>query len=62
MLVGDLIPLKQANLPVKIVVFNNGVLGFVALQMKAAGFLEPGPISQIPTSRPWRAPWAFTES
>ncbi|PZQ48561.1 MAG: ubiquinone-dependent pyruvate dehydrogenase [Rhodovulum sulfidophilum] len=37
MLMGDLITLKQAKLPVKVVVFNNGTLGFVALEMKAAG-------------------------
>ena len=30
------------QLPVKIVVFNNGVLGFVELEMKAAGFVETG--------------------
>ncbi|WP_420101176.1 ubiquinone-dependent pyruvate dehydrogenase [Bosea sp. (in: a-proteobacteria)] len=42
MLMGDLITLKQENLPVKIVVFNNGTLGFVALEMKAAGFVEVG--------------------
>jgi pyruvate dehydrogenase (quinone) len=42
MLMGDLITLKQMNLPVKIVIFNNGVLGFVALEMKASGFVESG--------------------
>ncbi len=42
MLMGDLITLTQAKLPVKIVIFNNGVLGFVALEMKAAGFVEYG--------------------
>jgi pyruvate dehydrogenase (quinone) len=42
MLMGDLITLKQQNLPVKIVIFNNGVLGFVALEMKAAGLVELG--------------------
>src|SRR5207248_5251102 len=42
MLMGDLITLTQMKLPVKIVVFNNGVLGFVALEMKAAGFVELG--------------------
>jgi len=42
MLMGDLITLKQQKLPVKIVIFNNGVLGFVALEMKAAGFVELG--------------------
>jgi pyruvate dehydrogenase (quinone) len=30
------------KLPVKVVIFNNSVLGFVALEMKAAGFIETG--------------------
>ncbi|MBR0696864.1 ubiquinone-dependent pyruvate dehydrogenase [Bradyrhizobium lablabi] len=42
MLGGDLITLTQMKLPVKVVIFNNGVLGFVALEMKAAGFIETG--------------------
>jgi pyruvate dehydrogenase (quinone) len=42
MLMGDLITLVQQKLPVKVVIFNNGVLGFVALEMKAAGFVELG--------------------
>jgi pyruvate dehydrogenase (quinone) len=42
MLMGDLITLTQHKLPVKVVVFNNGVLGFVALEMKAAGFVDTG--------------------
>lgn len=42
MLMGDLITLKQQKLPVKVVIFNNGTLGFVALEMKAAGFVELG--------------------
>ena len=42
MLMGDLISLKQLNLPVKIVVFNNGALSFVELEMKAAGILTYG--------------------
>jgi pyruvate dehydrogenase (quinone) len=42
MLMGDLLTLTQMKLPLKIVVFNNGVLGFVALEMKAAGFVEIG--------------------
>jgi pyruvate dehydrogenase (quinone) len=42
MLMGDLITLTQMKLPVKIVIFNNGVLGFVALEMKAAGFVDTG--------------------
>ena len=42
MLMGDLITLTQMKLPVKIVIYNNGVLGFVALEMKASGFVEAG--------------------
>ncbi|MFG1478972.1 ubiquinone-dependent pyruvate dehydrogenase [Xanthobacter sp. V4C-4] len=42
MLMGDLITLRQEQVPVKIVIFNNGTLGFVALEMKAAGFVELG--------------------
>lgn len=48
MLMGDLITLTQMKLPVKIVIFNNGVLGFVALEMKAAGFVEAGVDLQNP--------------
>jgi pyruvate dehydrogenase (quinone) len=40
MLMGDLLSLKQLNLPVKIVVFNNSSLAFVELEMKAAGILD----------------------
>jgi pyruvate dehydrogenase (quinone) len=42
MLMGDFLTLVQQKLPVKIVVFNNHTLGFVALEMKANGFLETG--------------------
>jgi pyruvate dehydrogenase (quinone) len=37
MLLGDLITLRQHNLPVKVVVFNNGALAFVELEMMSAG-------------------------
>jgi pyruvate dehydrogenase (quinone) len=37
MLMGDLLTLRQLQLPVKVVVFNNGALGFVEQEMKAAG-------------------------
>jgi pyruvate dehydrogenase (quinone) len=40
MLLGDLLTLRQAKLPVKVVVFKNDSLGFVELEMKAAGFLD----------------------
>jgi pyruvate dehydrogenase (quinone) len=48
MLMGDLITLTQMKLPVKIVIFNNSVLGFVALEMKASGFIETGVDLQNP--------------
>jgi pyruvate dehydrogenase (quinone) len=40
MLMGDMLSLRQLGLPVKVVVFNNGLLGFVDMEMKAAGFLN----------------------
>jgi pyruvate dehydrogenase (quinone) len=40
MLLGDLLSLRQLELPVKLVVFKNDSLGFVELVMKAAGFLD----------------------
>jgi pyruvate dehydrogenase (quinone) len=40
MLLGELISLRQQKLPVKIVVFTNGALAFVELEMKAAGFVN----------------------
>ena len=48
MLMGDLITLTQARLPVKVVVFNNGVLGFVSMEMKAGGFVDTGTDLQNP--------------
>jgi pyruvate dehydrogenase (quinone) len=42
MLLGELITLRQQHLPVKIVVFRNGALSFVELEMKAAGFVTYG--------------------
>jgi pyruvate dehydrogenase (quinone) len=42
MLLGDLLSLRQHELPVKIVVFNNSCLGFVELEMKAGGILAGG--------------------
>jgi pyruvate dehydrogenase (quinone) len=42
MLLGDLLSLRQLDLPIKVVVFNNASLGFVQLEMKAAGILDRG--------------------
>ncbi len=40
MLMGDLLSLRQLQLPVKVVVFRNDALAFVELEMKAAGLLD----------------------
>jgi len=40
MLMGDVLSARQLKLPIKIVVFNNGSLGFVEMEMKAAGYLD----------------------
>jgi pyruvate dehydrogenase (quinone) len=42
MLMGDFLTLAQHRLPVKVVVFNNGTLGFVELEQKSTGFLDFG--------------------
>ncbi len=42
MLMGDLLSLVQLKLPVKLVVFNNGALGFIELEQKSTGFLTTG--------------------
>jgi pyruvate dehydrogenase (quinone) len=42
MLLGELLTLRQLRLPVKVVVFNNGALAFVDLEMKAVGVVNWG--------------------
>lgn len=42
MLMGDFLSLVQLKLPVKVVVFNNGALGFIELEQKSTGFLPFG--------------------
>jgi pyruvate dehydrogenase (quinone) len=42
MLMGDFISLVQLQLPVKVVVFNNGALCFIELEQKSTGFLTFG--------------------
>ena len=42
MMMGDLLTLKQLNLPVKVIVFRNDTLGFVELEMKSMGIIEFG--------------------
>jgi pyruvate dehydrogenase (quinone) len=40
MLMGDLLTAVQETIPIKVVVFNNGTLGFVELEMKTDGLLD----------------------
>lgn len=42
MLLGDFLSLVQLDLPVKVIVYDNGSLGFVAMEMRAAGYLPTG--------------------
>jgi pyruvate dehydrogenase (quinone) len=42
MLMGDFLSLSQLGLPVKVVVFNNGALGFIELEQKSTGILDFG--------------------
>lgn len=42
MLMGDFLTLAQQRLPVKVIVFNNGALGFVELEQKSSGILSVG--------------------
>lgn len=39
MLLGDILTTVQENLPLKIVIFDNGKLGFVEIEQKAAGLI-----------------------
>jgi pyruvate dehydrogenase (quinone) len=42
MLMGDLLSFAQLGLPAKIIVFNNGSLGFIEIEQKSSGFLPTG--------------------
>jgi len=42
MMMGDFVTLSQMGLKVKVIVLNNGTLGFVEMEMKASGFLDYG--------------------
>jgi pyruvate dehydrogenase (quinone) len=48
MLMGDFLSLAQLRLPVKVVVFNNGALGFIELEQMSTGFLPTGTELQNP--------------
>jgi pyruvate dehydrogenase (quinone) len=49
MLMGDLLSLVQLDMPVKVVVFNNGALGFIELEQKSTGFLNFGTTLKNPS-------------
>jgi len=40
MLMGDILSVRQLDLPLKIVIFHNRSLGFVAMEMKAGGYIS----------------------
>lgn len=40
MLLGDLLTAVQLDLPIKVVVYNNSLLGFVSMELKAGGYLD----------------------
>lgn len=42
MLMGDFLSLVQLKLPVKVIIFNNGALDFVELEMKSVGIVDYG--------------------
>ena len=42
MMLGELLTLRQQRHPVKVVVLNNGALGFVEIEMKADGYVNFG--------------------
>src|SRR6201993_5364623 len=48
MLMGDFLTLVQHDLPVKVVVFHNGSLGFVEIEQKSTGFLDIGTTHKNP--------------
>ena len=49
MLLGDLLTAVQENLPIKVVVYNNGRLGMVKLEQEQGGLPEFGTVLENPT-------------
>ena len=58
MMMGEFATLIQTGFPVKIIVLNNGTLGFVELEMKASGFLDSQCGLRTRTSPTWLYRWA----
>ena len=48
MMMGDMLTAVQQKLPIKIILFNNSSLGFVAMEMKAGGYLDTATDLQNP--------------
>jgi len=48
MLLGDLLSIRQNDLPIKVIVFDNSALGFVEVEMKAAGIVNFGTTLENP--------------
>jgi pyruvate dehydrogenase (quinone) len=42
MLMGDILTIKQYELPIKLMIFNNSCLGMVKLEMQVAGLPNSG--------------------
>ena len=59
MLLGDLLTTVQESLPVKIAVYDNGKLGFVDIEQKAAGMLPLYTDLKNRTSARLPGRWAF---
>src|SRR5476651_179728 len=58
MLLGDLMTAVQEKLPIKIVVYNNGKLGFIDIEQKSVGLVPVFTDLQNPTSVTSRRRWA----
>jgi pyruvate dehydrogenase (quinone) len=62
MLMGDFLSLAQLELPVKVVVFNNGALGFIELDRNPQAFSTSARGSRTRISPQWPRPSAFAGS
>ena len=59
MLLGDLLTVVQEKVPIKIVVFNNGKLGFIDIEQKSAGLIPMYTDRKTPTSARLQRRWGF---
>jgi pyruvate dehydrogenase (quinone) len=62
MMMGEFITLTQIGLNVKVIVLNNGSLGFIEMEMKASGFVDTGCELKNPNFAQWRKPWVSKAS